>query len=234
MRSTGMSLAQLASVIELAMRTAIKDGDLKVTDAILDESFEEFNSGEKKTWNDDLLIRVARHEAGHAFLCWQSGETPSYLTIVARGSHGGYMQHEDNEGKALYSRKELRDRIRISLGGRASEIVYYGAEDGVSTGASGDLQSATALARSMICEYGMSERFGLAAIGIDPTAFRDVAAEIYREINAILSEELEKAIAILSANQAAINAIVDELMIKNHLTGDEINAVFEKHAVQVD
>lgn len=234
MRSTGMSLAQLASVIELAMRTAIKDGDLKVTDAILDESFEEFNSGEKKTWNDDLLIRVARHEAGHAFLCWQSGETPSYLTIVARGSHGGYMQHEDNEGKALYSRKELRDRIRISLGGRASEIVYYGAEDGVSTGARGDLQSATALARSMICEYGMSERFGLAAIGIDPTAFRDVAAEIYQEINAILSEELEKAIAILSANQAAINAIVDELMIKNHLTGDEINAVFEKHAVQVD
>ena len=86
----------------------------------------------------------------------------------------------------------------------------------------------------MICEYGMSERFGLAAIDIDPTAFRDVAAEIYQEINAILSEELEKAIAILTANQAAINAIVDELMIKNHLTGDEINAVFEKHAVQVD
>ena len=190
MRSTGMSLAELASVIELSMRTAIKDGNLKVTDAILDEAFEEFNSGEKKKWNDDLLIRVARHEAGHAFLCWQSGETPSYLTIVARGSHGGYMQHEDNEGKALYSRKELRDRIRISLGGRAAEIVYYGAEDGVSTGASGDLQSATALARSMICDYGMSERFGLAAIDSNAVTFSNFASEIYREINKVLSEEM--------------------------------------------
>ena len=232
MRSTGMSLAQLASVIELAMRSAIKDGNLKVTEAIFDEAFEEFNSGEKKNWNDDLLLRVARHESGHAFLCWQSGETPSYLTIVARGSHGGYMQHEDNEGKALFSRKELRDRIRVSLGGRAAEIVYYGEEDGVSTGASGDLQSATALARSMICDYGMSERFGLAAIENNATVFSNFAAEIYQEINSILSEELEKAIAILSENKAAIDAIVDELMKQNHLTGDEINAVFEKHAVQ--
>ena len=232
MRSTGMSLAQLASVMELAMRTAIKDGNLKVTDAILDEAFEEFNSGEKKQWNDDLLLRVARHEAGHAFLCWQSGETPSYLTIVARGSHGGYMQHEDKEGKALYSRKELKDRIRISLGGRASEIVYYGDEDGISTGASGDLQNATALARSMICDYGMSDRFGLAAIDNSTMRSGGFASEIYQEINGILTEELKNAIAILTENKAAIDAIVEELMSLNHLTGDEIKAVFEKHAVQ--
>ena len=234
MRSTGMSLAELSSIVELAMRSAIKDGNLKVTDAIFDEAFEEFNSGEKKKWNDDLLLRVARHEAGHALLCWLSGEKPSYLTIVARGSHGGYMQHEDNEGKALYSRAELRDRIRISLGGRASEIVYYGAEDGISTGASGDLQNATALARSMICDYGMSERFGLAAIDTNATTFGGFASEIYQEINKVLSEEMEKAIALLAVNRAAIDAIVDELMKQNHLTGDEIDAVFTKHAVHPD
>ena len=144
------------------------------------------------------------------------------------------MQHEDNEGKALYSRAELRDRIRISLGGRASEIVYYGAEDGISTGASGDLQNATALARSMICDYGMSERFGLAAIDTNATTFGGFASEIYQEINKVLSEEMEKAIALLAVNRAAIDAIVDELMKQNHLTGDEIDAVFTKHAVHPD
>lgn len=228
-RSTGMSLAELASVIELAMRSAIKDGNLKVTEKIFDEAFEEFNSGERKHWNDDLLKRVARHEAGHAFLCWYGGENPSYLTIVARSNHGGYMQHDDNEGKALYTRKEMIDRIRTSLGGRASEIVYYGEEDGVSTGASGDLVSATNYARSMICEYGMSERFGLAAIGSHAAFSSNLTADIYEEINRILSEELKNAIDIIAANKATIDALVDELMAKNHLSGDEIREICEKN-----
>ncbi|MBR6825033.1 MAG: AAA family ATPase, partial [Oscillospiraceae bacterium] len=164
LRSTGMSLANLDSAVELALRSAIRAGGTFVSDAILEEAFETFVSGEEKKWDISQLRRVAIHESGHALMCWLGGETPSYLTIVARGNHGGYMQHADREGKAIYTREELLARIRTSLGGRGAEIVYYGLEDGISTGASGDLASATDLARRLLCNYGMDDAFGLAVV----------------------------------------------------------------------
>lgn len=227
-RSTGMSIAQLESVIELALRSAIKDGDLKVTEAIFDEAFETFNSGEEKEWDDALLERVARHEAGHAFLYRMCGETPSYITVVARGGHGGYMQHDDAENKPLHTRRELTDLILTSLGGRAAEVIYYG-EEGLSTGASGDLSNATELARRMICAYGMSDRFGLAVIDPRTSAGGELSSEIYEEINRILSREMERAVAILSENRAAIDALVKELIGKNHLSGSEIETILENY-----
>ena len=72
-----MSLAELDSAVELALRSAIREGSTTVNDALLEEAFETFHSGEVKAWDVSQLERVARHEAGHAFLCWHSGETPS-------------------------------------------------------------------------------------------------------------------------------------------------------------
>ena len=193
--AAGMSLAELESVLELALRTAIRSGDFKVTDDILEEAFETFNSGEEKVWDISQLERVARHEAGHAFICWHSGECPSYLTIVARGDHGGYMQHADNEGKAIYTKDELLAKIRTSLGGRASEIVYYGEKDGISTGASGDLEHATATARNLLCRYGMSEEFGLGVVRETDTAMSPAVRD---GVNGILKEQMELLIQIRS------------------------------------
>lgn len=226
-RSTGMSLADLESVFELSLRTAIREGNLKVTDAVLDEAFETFNSGEKKDWDVSQLQRVARHEAGHAFLCWQGGETPSYVTIVARANHGGYMQHSDNEGKAIYTKDELLAKIRTSLGGRAAEIVYYGTVDGVSTGAGGDLISATNIAQQIVCNYGMDEDFGLAVIDSQSARMGDISSVVRVAVNKILSEEMKKAIALIQGNKDAIDSLVDVLLAKNHLTGDEIRMIFE-------
>lgn len=223
-RSTGMSLAELESVLELSLRSAIREGTVQVTDEVLQEAFETFNSGEKKKWDVSLLTRVARHEAGHAFLCWYGGETPSYLTVVARAGHGGYMQHGDHEGKALYTKEELLANIRTSLGGRAAELVYYGDADGVTTGAASDLQSATRMARRILCSYGMDERFGLAVVD-DQTAAGELSAEVRDAVNAILNEQLQKTVAILCENRAKVDRLVDVLIAKNHLTGDEIEAV---------
>lgn len=231
-RSTGMSLAELASVIELSLRTAIRDGNLKVTDDIFEEAFETFNSGEKKHWDASQLERVARHEAGHAFLCWQSGETPSYVTIVARGNHGGYMQHNDNEGKAIYTKDELLAKIRTSLGGRAAEIVFYGDKDGISTGASGDLVSATNTARHIICTYGMDENFGLAVIDQQAARNSELSGEVRDAVNKILSDEMKNAIKLIEENKQAIEALVQRLLSNNHLTGSEIKDIFERTAVQ--
>ena len=225
-RSTGRSLAELESVFELALRSAIRDGGLKVTDEVFEEAFETYFSGESKKWDVSQLERVARHEAGHAFLCWQSGEIPSYVTITARANHGGYMQHDDNEGKAIFTKEELLAKIRTSLGGRAAEIVYYGEQDGISTGASGDLSSATDMAYQMICSYGMDEEFGLTAINQRMAESGEMSVRINPQAGKILAEQLEKAVELIKENKASIDALVNELFSKNHLSGKEIDAIF--------
>lgn len=228
MRSTGMSLAELESVIELSLRSAIRNNSETVTDDIFEEAFETYNSGDVKKWDMSQLERVARHETGHAFMCWHSGETPSYLTIVARGNHGGYMQHADNEGKAIYTKEELLAKIRTALGGRAAEIVYYGEKDGVSTGASGDLASATSIAQQIVCTYGMDEDFGLAVVASQAYQNGDLSPEVRNAVNKILSCEMNNAIQIISENKNRLDEMVEVLLLKNHLTGDEISEVFGK------
>ena len=220
MRSTGMSLAELDSITELALRSAIREGSTVVDDAIFEEAFETFNSGDVKKWDDSTLERVARHEAGHALICYLSGETPSYLTVVARGSHGGYMQHADNEGKAIYTKDELLAKIRTSLGGRAAEIVYYGEQNGISTGASGDLHTATSIAQQIICTYGMDADFGLSVVGSGVGG--ELATMIRTCVNRILDEQMKEAIRLISENKNKIDSLVKELINKNHLNGSEI------------
>ncbi|MBE6630230.1 MAG: AAA family ATPase [Ruminococcaceae bacterium] len=233
MRSTGMSLAQLESIFEMALRSAIRSENGCVSDAEFEEAFETFNSGEKKEWNPDTLKRTARHEAGHALICWLGGEKPSYITVVARGDHGGYMQHANSEGKCLYTRSELLGRIRTSLGGRACEIVYYGEEGGMSTGASGDLYSATKTAEQMICNYGMDQSVGMAYI--DPKAANSAVNQVVRDrVNAMLEQELETAIKLIKTNKRAIDAMVDALMEKNHLKENEIDDIFGRTVVSTE
>lgn len=227
-RSTGMSLDELDSALEMALRSAIREGSTKVTDAILEDAFETFNNGEAKQWDASQLERVARHEAGHAFMCWSSGEKPSYLTIVARGNHGGYMQHESNEGKGIYTKEELLAKIRTSLGGRSAEIAYYGEKDGISTGASGDLAAATAVARQIVCTYGMDGDFGLAVIPDDMPYNGAMSIEVRNAVNCILKEQMDKTVEIIAANKEKIDVLVEELMVKNYMTGDAIEKALTK------
>ncbi len=223
-RSTGMSLALLDSVIELSLRSAVRQGNSKVTDSIFEEAFETFNSGEVKKWDASQLQRVARHEAGHAFMCWHGGETPAYLTVVARGKHGGYMTKEINEDKGLYTKEELLANVRTALGGRAAELVYYGENGGLSTGAGGDLISATRTAQSMVCFYGMDDEYGIAVYeeGVS------LSSEAKTAVNRILTEQLNETVRIISENKDKIDALVEILMTKNRMTGAEIEAVIGK------
>ena len=173
-----------------------------------------------------MLKRVARHEAGHAFICWKSGETPSYVTVVARGDHGGYMRHDDKEDKPIYTKAEVASLIRTSLGGRAAEIAYYGEEDGVSTGASGDLQSATYYALRMLCSYGMDKKRGLAAVPIETCLQNGIPDSILSGVNEILDTELKNAVELISANKPYIDALVEHLLTKDHISGAELNDLF--------
>ncbi len=223
-RSTGMSLAELELVFEMALRGAIRSESGKVSDEMFEEAFETFQSGEKKEWSTDTLERTARHEAGHALLCCLSGEIPSYLTVVARASHGGYMQHADREDKPLYTKEELLASVRTALGGRAAEIVCYGEKDGVSTGASGDIYSATRTVESMLCSYGMDEKLGLAYA--DKTVAN--TQRYHDRVNEILKEQLALSVDLIRENRATLDRFVAALLEKNHLKGDEIEALFKK------
>ncbi|MDR1601555.1 MAG: AAA family ATPase [Tannerella sp.] len=220
-RSAGYSLAGLETVLELAFRMAAKK-EQPLDDDTLEEAFELNRHGEKRDWGKDYLQRVARHEAGHACLCFLAGRTPAYLTIVARGSHGGYMEHAADEDTPLKTRDELLARIRTALGGRAAEIVYYGDDDGISSGASGDLQSATRIARAMICSYGMDDETGPVFLSDDEATRGPLAGKIAERISAIIRRELALAIETLREQKPAIDRLVERLLEKNKLTKEEM------------
>ena len=218
-RSVGMSPSWLSSVIEMANRIAIKANTV-LDDNAFDEAYETVVHGNKKEWGIEYLERVARHEAGHAWMNYMSGNTPVYLTIIARGNHGGYMEHAADESGPLQTKRELRARIRTALGGRAAELVYYGPEEGLSTGASGDLRSATHIAAAMIRNYGMDADYGLYVGETD--AVND--PEDREKIKMLLSSEMDESVKSIAENRPRIDRLVEQLLKKNKLTAREIEA----------
>jgi len=155
-----------------------------------------------------------------------SGNVPAYLTIVARGEHGGYMEHSDTESIKVMTKEDMLGRIRTSLGGRAAEIAYYGDKEGISSTASGDLRSATNIARTMICSYGMDETIGMVALTQEDSQKGPYAGRITERISEIIKEELGGAVRAISEGRETVDLLVAELLDKNKLTSEEISAVF--------
>ena len=228
-RSAGKSLADLELILDLALRTAIQQEKTVVTDEIFEEAFETYNSGETNERSEDEVLVTARHEAGHSLLYWMNGNTPSYVTVVSRGNYGGYMQHDSAENEGKHTKEFILSHIRVSLAGRAAELVYYGNEDGLTAGASADLENATRLAKLMICSLGMDEEFGLAVISEQEASNGVMSIELHKRINTVLKEQLDKAIETISQNKSKVDALVDALLEKDHLTGDEICKIFENN-----
>lgn len=220
-RSVGMSPSALTSVVEQANRLAMK-GQTILDDELLDEAYETTKHGSQKTWGYEYLERVARHESGHGLICHLCGREPAYLTIVARGDHGGYMEHSPQEEGHISTKEDLLNRIRISLGGRAAEIVYYGEEGGLSTGASGDLAQATKIAQAMICSYGMDEEFGL---GVRDGKDGETA-EVKKKINQILDREMRKTVGLIRENRHLSDRLAEALLKENKLTGEQIKELW--------
>ena len=222
MRSVGMSLAELDSAMELALRSAIRTGSTVVTDEIMEDAFETFRGGDRKQWDKKTLERTARHEAGHAMVSFLSGVAPAYVTVVSRGNFGGYMLRND-EGKYRYTAKEMEDMIRISMAGRAAEMVYY-PQDGLATGAVADLQNATQMALRMICVYGMDKEMGMAVYSEEELR-GGMPREVRQRVNAILEEQLAEAIRMISHNKEKFDALVTALLERNQLSAKEIKEI---------
>jgi cell division protease FtsH len=228
-KSTGMSLAGLEQVFEQAVRAAIRSGTA-LTDEILLEALDAAREGDRKSWSPDLLESTARHEAGHALLYWASGWWSPEVSIVARADYGGGMRRcEEDLARERRTRGELLATIRTMLGGRAAEIIYYGPDAGLTTGASGDLDSASRLARQMICRYGMSAEFGLLAVPELLQDARGVGSPAFERVNElasrILAGEMQGALAVLNEHRAHLDAVSAALVSTNRLYRRDLEAL---------
>ena len=182
--------------------------------------------GETKGKTDSqTLLRVARHEAGHCLIGWLRDEKPVQITIVARGKAGGFVEREEDENRMIYSKQELEGMIRQAMGGRAGELLYYGEDDGLTTGVSGDLKTATHYAGMMVRDYGMGE--GIGPVAIDPGRLGDgpLAIKVMESIEKIVKEQLDLAVMELRNHRAVMDSLVTNLMEKNRLTRIELEGI---------
>ena len=239
--TSGAVGSDLANMINEAAITAVKHGRQVVSQKDLFEAVEVVLVGKEK--KDRIMSAeerriVSYHEVGHALVTalQKNTEPVQKITIVPRTMGAlGYVMQTPEEEKFLNTKKELEAMIVVALGGRAAEEIVF---DTVTTGASNDIEQATKIARAMITQYGMSERFGLMGLEsvqsryLDGRAVRNcgeaTAAEIDEEIMKMLKASYEEAKRLLSANRDALDKIAAFLIEKETITGKEFMYIFRK------
>ena len=231
-KSAGMSISNLEQVIETAARTAARQG-VPISGDMLLEALDTAREGEAKEWSPQFLESTARHEAGHTVMYWLSGWWSPEVSIVARSDHGGGMRRAEDEMKReSLTRDELLASIRVSLGGRAAEVLCYGEKAGLTTGASGDLQHATQIARQMICRYGMTEEFGLLAAPELLQRAEALGSPLYEQVSRlavlILKEQMEQTLAQLRAHEQEFDKVTQALLQRNRLYRKELQEILPK------
>ena len=219
-RTAGRSFAWLRLAVNAAVRMMIMNDWPVLDDTRFEEAFETFADGEEKPHSESVVLTTARHEAGHALIQWLCGHCPAYITITSRGVYGGYTQMEHDEDRIYLTRKDLLQQIAVALGGRAAEIVCYGPDAGINTGAAVDLQRATRTAEMILTRFGMDEEAGLAVFG-------NTSGAAYRHrINEMLAHALEQDIRLIREHRGLLDALVSALMKKNHLNQKEMEEIF--------
>jgi ATP-dependent Zn protease len=234
-RSAGMTISNMIRITNEAAVMAARQGS-PLTDQILQMAYEKMVMGEAVKPPDAVTLeRIARHESGHALLSWLTGKPPVLVTIVGRGGAGGYVEKEAQEDKTIYTASEIEDMICVAMGGRAAEMLYYGDQEGLSTGVAGDLRMATHWAKKMITDYGMNEEIGHVFLGGDGSYLTpgagisdEVEDRVMLAAEDIIQEQLEKAEALLLENKDRLDKLVTVLLEKNRLTRQELEAILEE------
>ena len=236
-QTAGAVGADLANLVNEAALRAVRQGRMAVNQEDLLVSYEVVIAGTEKKNSVLSPIEkriVAYHEVGHALVSalLKSGDPVSKITIVPHTTGSlGYTMYLPEEEKHLSSREELINRLKSTMGGRAAEEVVFGS---VTNGAYGDIQQATALARNMVCLYGMSEELGLMAAAMVNNQYLDgqphmdcsneTAALVDKAVKRMVTESYEDAKQILIDNRSLLDEIAEHLLLKETITGDELMA----------
>lgn len=239
--TSGAVGADLANMINEAAINAVKSGREYVSQKDLFDAVEQVLVGKEK--KDRIMSReerkiVSYHEVGHALISalQKNSEPVQKITIVPRTMGAlGYVMHVPEEEKYLNSEEELRNMLVSLVGGRAAEEVVF---HSVTTGAANDIEKATNIARAMVTQYGMSKHFGLVGLSTVESKYlegRDVmncsdqtAAEVDKEVVAILKESYEQAKQMLSENRKLMDKLAAFLIEKETITGKEFMEIFRR------
>jgi len=239
--TSGAVGSDLANIINEAALNAVKHGRTAVAQSDLFESVEVVIAGKEK--KDRVLNAKERrivsfHEVGHALTSalQKNTEPIQKITIVPRTMGAlGYTMQMPEEEKYLMSKIEMEEELVVLFGGRAAESIKF---DTVTTGASNDIERATALARAMVTQYGMSDTFGLMGLESIENRYLDgravlncgdaTAAEIDKEVMSILKIAYDKSIDLLSHNIESLDKISEYLIEKETITGKEFMKIFNE------
>jgi cell division protease FtsH len=243
-RTPGFVGADLANLVnEAALLAARKDKE-KVGPADFDEAVDRVIGGlekKKRVMNPKEKEIIAFHESGHALVAEsvQYADPVHKISIIPRGIAAlGYTQQQPTEDRYLMTRSELLDRLAVFLGGRVAEELVFGE---ISTGAQNDLQRATDIARSMITEYGMSDRLGLVTyererrpmflpepFSAGKTYSEEKAAQIDEEISKVIEEAHARVRDILSQRRKVLDDLAHLLLEKEVVQGEELRVMLSE------
>ncbi|MCR4705008.1 MAG: ATP-dependent zinc metalloprotease FtsH [Lachnospiraceae bacterium] len=239
--TSGAVGSDLANMINEAAINAVKEGRESVCQKDLFNAVEVVLVGKEK--KDRIMSQkerkiVSYHEVGHALISalQKNSEPVQKITIVPRTMGAlGYVMQVPEEEKYLNSQAELQDLLVSLLGGRAAEEIMF---DTVTTGAANDIEKATGIARSMVTQYGMSEKFGLISLESVESKYLDgrtvlncsdgTAAEIDAEVMRILKESYEEAKRLLNENREAMDKLAEFLIQKETITGKEFMRIYRE------
>ncbi|MBR1568174.1 MAG: ATP-dependent zinc metalloprotease FtsH [Lachnospiraceae bacterium] len=239
--TSGAVGADLANIINEAALAAVKDGRQAVNQKDLFESVEVVFAGKEK--KDRILSEkekqvVAYHEIGHALVIalQKHTEPVQKITIIPRTMGAlGYVMQVPEEEKYLNSKEEMLSDLVVSMGGRAAEAVKF---DSVTTGASNDIEQATAKARAMVTVYGFSDKFGMVALESTQSHYLDgrrvlncseeTATEIDKEVQKMLKKAYKQAYKLLKSHENLMDKLAAHLIEKETITGKEFMEIFNR------
>ena len=242
-RTAGFTGADLENLVNEAALLAARRGKNRITMEELEESIDRVIAGPQKksrVVSEKEKRMIAFHETGHAVVADYLPHTDPVhrISIISRGMALGYTLQLPEEEKFLKTKEELLEEVSVLLGGRASEELFIGEK---TTGAENDLRRATEIVRKMITEFGMSEKLGpltfgkkgeFVFLGRDIAAEKNysdqIAYEIDREIRSIIEECYERAKTILKENSEAVHKVVDVLLEKETMEGEELKKILEE------
>lgn len=247
-RTPGFSGADLENVLNEAAILAVRSNKDIIEMSDIDEAIDRVMMGpakKSKTYDEKTKKLVAYHEAGHAIvgLNLPDGAVVQKVTIIPRGNAGGYNLITPKKERILNTRKELLDTITSYMGGRASEEIFF---DDISTGASGDIEQATKIAKDMVTYYGMSDLGPIQYNHGNQNVFlgRDynspsnvssqIAFEIDQQVRKIIDYCHDLARDIINKHKDDLIKIAEALIVNETLTAEEIDEVLKDKLVISD
>ncbi|MBQ8651347.1 MAG: ATP-dependent zinc metalloprotease FtsH [Alphaproteobacteria bacterium] len=235
----GFSGAELANLVNEAALIAARTNKLSVCMKDFEVAKDKVIMGAERksmSMSSEEKRLTAYHETGHAVIALLSPKSDPIhkVTIIPRGGALGMVVRLPEKDKVSVSKTELLSNIKVAMGGRAAEEIFFG-PDNITTGASQDLKQATSIAKNMVIKWGMSDKLGLRSFYSTESYYMDASDQISQKTTEVIDAEIKSLIdnayqevrSMIIANRDQIENIVEKLIEHETLTGEEVKLIYE-------